>query len=194
MIPRDFTIVVGNQQCGKSVWSKLNSANQKRLLCFDPLASYPNVNFTDDPKDWIPPLLDGRLNDFRRGVYWSEELPMLAHAAAAVGNCMLLIEECSLCFEKRDAIPDYIKQLVFMGTHLGVDRLFVAQRANSIPVDVRSQASRLVSFRQTEPNDVRAICERIGREYEETLFALPKLECLDWEAETGAVQRYSIHP
>jgi len=194
MIPRAFTIVVGNQQCGKSVWSKLNSATEKRLLCFDPLASYPNVNFSDDPQDWIPALLQGRLNDFRRGVYWRDELPMLAHAAAAVGNCMLLIEECSLCFDKGEKIPDFLTQHVFMGTHIGVDRLFVAQRANSIPVDVRSQASRIVSFRQTEPNDVRALCERIGREYADILPALPKLECLDWEVESGVVRRYSIHP
>jgi hypothetical protein len=194
MNPRAFIIVVGNQQCGKSVWSKAYAAAQTRLLCFDPLASYMGVDFASDPEQWIPAVIERKVEAFRYGVYWDDELPMICHAAAAAGDCMLLIEECGLCFDKARGIPDFLKQHVFMGTHIGVDRLFVAQRANSIPVDVRSQASRIVTFRQTEPNDVRAICERIGREYEDELFSLPKLTCLDWNGETGQVDRYSIHP
>jgi hypothetical protein len=191
---RDFILVVGNQQCGKSVWSKAYAKHQTRLLCFDPLASYVGVDFSSHPDEWLSPLVNGRLNEFRYGVYWKEELPMIAHAAAAAGNCMLLIEECALCFDKGEKIPDWLTQHIFMGSHIGVDRLFVAQRAASVPVDVRSQASRIVTFRQTEPNDVRAICERIGREYAEELPTLPKLECLDWEVEGGTLKRYSVHP
>jgi hypothetical protein len=152
------------------------------------------VDFATHPDEWLEPLIEGRLNDFRYGVYWEEELPMICHAAAAAGNCMLLIEECGMCFEKDRYIPDFLKQHVFMGTHIGVDRLFVAQRANSIPVDVRSQASRIVTFRQTEPNDVKAICERIGREYADLITTLPKLTCLDWSVETGQVESYAVHP
>lgn len=158
------------------------------------MASYENVDFTTHPEEWIQDVAARRLNQFRFGTPWIEELPLFANAAAAAGNCSLLIEECSLCFERGEKIPEWLRHHVFMGTHIGVDRIFVAQRAASIPIDVRSQASRIVTFRQNEPNDVRAVCERIGREWEDLLPTLEKLNCLDWNADTGKVNRYAIRP
>lgn len=194
MNARDFIIVVGNQQCGKSVWAKLYAASKKRLLVFDPMASYANVDFVTPPDEFMNDLVARRLNEFRFGTPWVEELPMFANAAAAAGECALLIEESSLCFDRGEKIPEWLRHHVFMGTHIGVDRIFIAQRAASIPIDVRSQASRIVTFRQTEPADVKAACERMGREYMDELPALEKLHCLDWSADTGAVRRYSIRP
>ena len=191
---RDFVIVVGNQQCGKSVWSKLYSKSKRRLLVFDPMASYENVDFSTHPEEWAKDVMARRLNVFRFGTPWIEELPLFANIAASAGDCCLLIEECSLCFERGEKIPEWLRHHVFMGTHLGVDRVFVAQRAASIPIDVRSQAARIVTFRQTEPNDVKAVCERIGREHAETLPRLEKLHCLDWAADTGAVKPYAVRP
>lgn len=191
---RDFIIVVGNQQCGKSVWSKLYCASRPRLLVFDPMASYANVDFVRHPEEWMPELVSRRLSQFRFGTPWTEELPLFANAAAAAGDCTLVVEECSLCFDRGEKIPEWLQHHVFMGAHIGVDRVFIAQRAASIPIDVRSQASRIVTFRQTEPADVKAACERMGREYMEELPSLEKLHCLDWRAEDGRVQRYSITP
>lgn len=191
---RDFIIVVGNQQCGKSVWSKLYCSTRRRLLVFDPMASYSNVDFSTHPEEWMPDLVSRRLNQFRFGTPWIEELPLFANAAAAAGDCALVVEECSLCFDRGEKIPEWLRHHVFMGAHIGVDRVFIAQRAASIPIDVRSQASRIVTFRQTEPADVKAACERMGRGYMDELPALEKLHCLDWTADTGAVKRYHIVP
>jgi hypothetical protein len=193
---REFVCVVGNQRCGKSVWSKAWSAPKKRLLVVDPVASYPNVDFQTPPEDYIPALAERRLNAFRYGAYHPEEVPMFAKAAEAAGDCSLVIEECGLLFMKGERLPPFLKTLIFMGghSHINVDLVFVAQRAVSIPLDVRSQAQRIVSFRQTDPQDVSAICERIGREHEDALISLPKLHCLDWSAEDGRVRPYRIHP
>lgn len=43
--------------------------------------------------------------------------------------------------------------------------VFVAQRATQVPPDARSQASRVVSFAQTEVDDLKALEERCGPEF-----------------------------
>jgi hypothetical protein len=83
--------------------------------------------------------------------------------------------------------------MVFMGREPRLNLVLVAQRANAVPISVRSQASRIVTFLQTEPADVRALAERIGREHADEIAQLPELECLDWQA-GGAVRRYRVHP
>lgn len=189
---RDLIIVVGNQGCGKSVWSKEYTRTSARLFVSDPLGSFPNVDFVSDPADWWPKIESGELKAFRFGTYIKEELPFFGHAAYATGDCTLVIEECALMFQRGADLDEWAKRLVFMGRHASVNLLLVAQRAVKIPLDVRSQATRIVTFRQTDPNDVDAIEEVIGRGHEDEIRSLPELHCVDWHA--GEVRSYSVRP
>jgi len=188
---RDFIIVVGNQGAGKSVWSKGFSAARSRLLVYDPMASYA-VDFTTDPETYLQPIADGKLKTFRFGTYLPDELPLFGMASYAAGDCLLIFEECGFLFSRGTTLDPWLARLVYMGRHRSVSLLLVAQRAASIPIAVRSQASRIVTFRQTEPEDVKAITERIGKQYREELPQLPDLACLDWEG--GGVKKYSVKP
>jgi hypothetical protein len=189
---RDLIVVVGNQGCGKSVWSKAYAATQKRLFVSDPLASFPGVDFMSDPNDILPRIFSGEMREFRFGTYDAAELPLFGHAAYGAGDCTFVIEECALMFRRGADLDDWAKRLVFMGRHQRVNLVLVAQRAVKVPLDVRSQATRIVTFRQTDPNDIDAISEVIGGDYEDTIRALPELHCVDWNA--GKVSQYSIHP
>lgn len=187
---RDFIIVVGNQNCGKSVWAKIFARSLSRLLVFDPMSSYARVEFSS-PDSWIENVAFNRLNGFRYGSSFPDDLEMIANAAFGAGDCMLLIEECALIFRRGEELHEWAKPLIFMGRHQRVSLLFVAQRASKIPIDVRSQATRIITFRQTEPNDVYAITERIGESCHEEIIMLPDLHCIDWNA--GALHRYGVH-
>lgn len=190
---RDLICVVGNQGFGKSVWTKAYSAQSKRLLVSDPMASFPNVDFTREISDWMPELLeDGDGKEFRFGVYEAEDLPIIGSGAYAIGDCTLVIEEAALVFPRGADLDKWAKRLVFMGRHARVNLVLVAQRAVKIPLDVRSQATRIITFRQTEPDDVSALCDRIGKEHYETISTLPELKCLDWQ--NNAVQSYMVRP
>jgi hypothetical protein len=186
---RDFILVVGNQNCGKSVWAKIFARSLSRLLVFDPMASYARVNFST-PENWLEDVAHNRLNGFRYGSSFPDDLETIASAAFGAGNCMLLLEECALIFRRGEELHEWAKPLIFMGRHQRVSLLFVAQRASKIPIDVRSQASRIISFRQTEPNDVSAITERIGESCYDEIIALPDLHCIDWNG--GIVNRYPV--
>lgn len=188
---RDFIIVVGNQNCGKSVWAKIYARTLKRLLVFDPMQSYSRVEFSGI-ENWVEDVAHNRLNGFRYGSSFPDDLETMGNAAFAASDCMLIVEECALIFRRGEELHEWAKPLVFMGRHQRVSLMFVAQRASKIPIDVRSQASRIISFRQTEPNDVYAITDRIGESCADEIAALPDLHCLDWNG--GAVRRYSVQP
>jgi hypothetical protein len=189
LMDREFIIVVGNQGFGKSVWAKIYTQRNERLFVSDPLCSY-GANFDIPPSDWVEPILSGKAQRFRIGTpAYPDELPIMGNAAYAVGNCTFVIEECALLFPRGAPIPEWMQPLVFMGRAQRVNLLLVAQRMAKIPVDLRSQATRIVSFRQTESDDVDALIDRIGDEAEE-VTRLPELECLDWNM--GDLKRYSI--
>lgn len=189
---RQFILVTGNQRQGKSVWTKLFSTSSERLLVSDPTMSYPNVDYFSIPESWIEDVIERRSSKFRFGTYMQDELPLFAYASFAAGNCMFIIEECALIFRRGEELHDWAKPLIFMGGHSHVDLVLVAQRAASVPINIRSQATRLVTFKQSEPSDVDAIADRIGKSVKEIVPALDKLECLDWNGDT--VRRYRIRP
>lgn len=164
------------------------------MFVSDPAASYPNVDFNTPPEDYIPGICDGSIKRFRVGTYIDEELSMFVNAAFGTGDCCLVIEECGLVFKRGADVPAFFKPMLFMGRHQRADLLLVAQRAASIPIAMRSQVNRIVSFRQDDPDDVDALCERIGREYADTLPELEKLECLDWDRDSRRIRRYMVKP
>lgn len=190
---RDFTLVFGAQGFGKSVWTKAYAAHKPRLLLYDPKAEYPAVDYLTNPEDWNRDVRERRAVKFRYGTYWAEEVELFGSTAYAAGNCAFIMEECAMLFDRGENVAPWARPLIYMGREIGVDLVLVAQRANSIPIGIRSQASRIVSFLQTEPADVTALAQRIGREYAEQILTLARLECVDWQAGAG-VRRYFIRP
>lgn len=190
---RDFILVVGAQGFGKTVWTQTYCAQRNRLLVYDPKAEYRGVDFLADPEEWVPRVVSRELETFRFGTYLDEEIEMFGNAAYAAGNCTLVMEECALLFNRGEDIADWARPLVFMGREPRLNLVLVAQRAHRIPIDIRSQASRIITFSQTEPDDVRALCSRIGREHENAIRALPPLQCLDWKQGEG-VATYTVRP
>lgn len=192
MTERKFILVTGNQRQGKSVWAKSYARTLERLLVSDPTMSYANVDYQTSPDEWLENLIERRLEKFRFGTYYAEELPAFAYASFAAGNCTLIIEECALIFRRGEELHDWAKPLVFMGGHSHVDLILIAQRASNIPISIRSQANRIVSFKQSEPADVDALADRIGKSIAETLPALEKLNCVDWDGDT--IRQYAVRP
>jgi hypothetical protein len=190
---RDFITVFGNQGCGKTVWTKLYGASKPRLLVYDPKAEYPNVDYVSNPSDWVPDVISRRAEKFRYGTYYAEEIELFGNAAYAAGKCTLIMEECAMLFNRGEDIAPWARPLIFMGREPEVSLVLVAQRANRIPIDIRSQANRIITFFQSEPDDVKAIAARIGKEYTDEITTLPPLHCLDWEP-GRPVRRYPVRP
>jgi hypothetical protein len=67
--------------------------------------------------------------------------------------------------------------------------VLTAQRAASIPIELRSQANRFVTFRQTERKDVEWCRDYVGDLFD-SIPDLPKFKCID--ANNDSVTSYAL--
>lgn len=172
----------------------LYAQHKPRLLMYDPKAEYPGVDYMTPPDDWLEDVITQRRPQFRFGTYRAEDVEMFGSAAYAAGNCTLILEECKMLFDRGEDIAPWARPLIYMGREPKLNLVLCAQRANAIPLDVRSQANRIVTFLQTDPDDCRAIASRIGADVRDDIRSLDYLECIDWTA-PRTVRRYFIrHP
>lgn len=148
-----------------------------RLFVWDPVASY-NVEWLSE--DEIVERLDaGQLDKkFRVGSFDPDTPELLGSIAFLQGNCTLVLEEASLIFQKGARLEPWASQIVFLGRHRATSLIVTAQRATSIPIEIRSQAHRVVSFAQTDGDDIKALKSFFGEKHKE-LANLEPLECYD---------------
>lgn len=151
------------------------------------MRSYP-ADYEYDLTQWRE-LLDPN-KKFRIGTDDPDAVSTLANIAYVAQKTTLILEECAVFFRRGVALEPWAKRIVFMGRHTECSVVVLAQRASSVPIDIRSQALRVVSFNQQEKDDVLAICARLGNKYKEKIRQLDKLQCLD--NENGYTRCYSI--
>jgi len=187
---RDVVIITGITGYGKSTWLEQYLKKYKRLIIFDPFRAIPAEYISGDTL--IEKHESGELktaDKYRYGIYTLFDLPLAGAIAYLNGNCAFVIEECGFAFRKGQPIPDWLQEGIFLGRHQFLSMIFTAQRAISIPIELRSQSNRFITFRQTEPEDVKWCREKLGDLIEE-LPLLPKYTCFD--AEDNSVSRYMV--
>lgn len=192
---RDIIIVLGKTGYGKSTWTWEYLKSQTRIFAYDPLHEAPNMVWMNAAEliawhDSFP--VDARMRPERHRIATSddESLDTFGYVAFLRGDCTFAVEEASLVFEQGERISGWAKDIVFVGRHRNVSLLVTAQRAASIPIALRSQASRVVSFAQQEGDDLNWLKGAFGKEGVAQLPVLPPLECLD--SHHGKLKRYSI--
>lgn len=187
---RDVVIITGITGYGKSHWLEQYLNRYSRVFIFDPFRAIPANYISGD--DLISKYENGDLNNpnpFRFGCYALPDVALMGSIGYLVGNCAFVIEECGYAFRKGESIPEWLAEGIFLGRHQSYSMVFTAQRAISIPIELRSQTNRFISFRQTEPADVKWCREKLG-EFAEDLPTLPKYYCFDSDGDT--VSRYSL--
>lgn len=186
---RDFIIVVGAQGYGKSLWAKLFTRITPRLLVYDFKLSFPNVIFQKLTGELFDTIL-ATTDNYRYGSGYYDDIDILSNLSYASGNNTLVLEECGTIFRRSQTMMPWSKRMVFAGREQNANLILVAQRAASIPIDIRSQANRIVSFMQHESEDIRALVMKIGSSYRWKLPNLKPYHCIDWN--DGQVSEYSI--
>lgn len=186
---RDVVIVLGRTGSGKSQWSKIYTQKTVPLYVYDPLLSYPDCE-VDSSGDALRGSLEYPNETDRIMIYNRELVPTMADVGYVRGGCTLLFEECSTIWAKGGRPDESVMRQIFLGRHRAVNLIFVAQRATSIPIDIRSQANRIVTFGQLENDDINWLSEFFGKEKAKTIPQLKPFHCFDYE--DGEVSSYSI--
>lgn len=192
---REVVIILGKTRYGKSTWLGKFLVNKPCRFVFDPFRK-SRVEYLDGDQ-----LIQRHENgDFLRPPYGVgssviEDIDLLSSVAFLNGNAQtrpyFVIEECGIAFYKGERISEPMQEAIFLGGHQWLSIVLVAQRAASIPIELRSQATRFVSFLQTEKNDVNWTRDYLGESFDE-VKTLEQFECLD--CEDNSVTRYKINP
>lgn len=189
---REVVIVLGKTGMGKSVMTRKLLQPIRRIFAFDPYRDMPGQYINSDI---LLELYDsGKLHSNNNFFYItdnSDDVELFGSIAYLSGHCALAIEEMGFLFNSHDAIPGWMREMVFGGRHRFVSLYVVAQRAVSIPIDLRSQATRLISFAQHEGADVNWLKNYFGTRVEE-IPHLNVLECLDSYRNT--IAKYKVTP
>ena len=189
---REVTIVIGKTGYGKSTWLMNYCARFPRIFVFDPFQKFPaNYSNEDGLLDSMDAGLFNHGNPFRCGVSNRADLDLIGSLAYTAGDCLLVVEECGFIWSKGERIPEWLQEIVFLGRHNNVSLAVTAQRAAYIPIDLRSQANRLVSFWQTELTDIGWL-ETYLLDRVDEIATLPRFVCLD--AEDSKIDKYKISP
>lgn len=188
---REIVIVLGKTGQGKSVWTRKYIEPFKRKFSFDPLMDIP-ANYMDE-SGLLHQYDNGAFEfgkEFHIGIFNSEYLELMGSLAFLSGNVCLTVEECAIAFPYGNhSVSEWLREVVFMGRHRRVSLILTAQRAISIPIIVRSQATRIVSFAQQEGADMKWLQDYFGSKAN-FIPDLPKLTCLD--SHDGIVSQYRI--
>lgn len=192
----EVIIILGKRRYGKSTWLGKFLRNKPCLFTFDPFMKAPAEYLSEaqlierHEAGWFQTT-----PRFSVGTRNIEDIDLLSSVAFLNGNertrPYFTIEECGIAFYTGERISEPLQEAIFLGGHNWLSIVLVAQRAASIPIALRSQATRFITFLQTEKKDVEWCRDYLGDRFEE-LRSLEKLECLDWE--NDVVTRYFINP
>lgn len=189
---REIVIITGKTGYGKSTWLALYCSGKRRIFAFDPFRKFPATYLTEEE------ILAGvNRGDFEQGKEFAvashnlPDLELIGALSFLCGDCLLVIEECGFVWRKGEGIPEWLREIVLLGRHKNVSLAVTAQAPIFIPIDLRSQAHRFVSFRVTEQRDIDWTQQYLGERVAE-ISELPRYECLD--AEEDIVNRYKVRP
>lgn len=192
------TLFCGQTQSGKStlaLWLALREhartvvLDSARSRVFDRIAPGGQFASWREMREWIagPGLNMPRWCIALRSKNPDDYARMLADSENLCGVLVLCDETHKLC--RMPGVREPLELVALTGAHygggLGVGLYMVTQRATGVPINVRSQAERVVSFKQREPADLKWLAEWCGEEFAEKVSQLDTHSHLIWPQAGG---------
>lgn len=184
------TLICGMAQQGKTTRARaLLEREATRAICLDVVRSKALAGI---PLSWgskaelaeylVGPKSGGRWIGCLRSAVFADYVWVL-QAAPYLRHCTLLIDEALTFATAPESIEPftYIARMnAHFGDGLGVPVLLTAQRPLDLPPDIRSQVTRIVSFRQREPRDLQWLAGFASPEFAAAIAELPVHESLEF--------------
>jgi len=108
----------------------------------------------------------------------TDHFDFVTRAILSCRETVLVVEEIGL-YVNPHMLPNPLAMLVGQGRHRGLGLICTSQTPKQVNPFIRSQASRIVSFNQTEPAHIDW-CGAVMGECAELLPSLPPYHALDW--------------
>lgn len=194
----EVILAVGKRGTGKTTWARKFVQDKTRVLVADAgFAEFP-FHETSNFSELCTILSRGFFRVCYTPLSW--EWPHLLNAAMAAGRdggpIWLVLEEASRLPSPR-ACEEY-ERLLIQGRHYQVNLLALSTRPAHLPPDYRSQATRVIAFRQHEARDLDYLAGIIGNDNaarlpDLTIYREGYSDHLEWTDRGGVinVQRQS---
>jgi len=166
---REVIIIFGKTGSGKSYFAKNLLKKYNRVIIIDSQFEYNDGIIFENYLDLANYYLENLPDDFKFICRFSNDndIEYLFKFVYDAKNLLLVCEEAEI-YISPDARQGNFLRLVRYGRHSQISLLLVARRSSELSLHVRAQVTRLISFKQTDINDIKKM-ESLG------LFGLENL-------------------
>jgi hypothetical protein len=209
---KDRITVVGAVGTGKSFWARNYCKRIYRNITSDMYNDSDDLGVVIPLRDFIDRAADGDFStgslrlvietDFSMSLADNQEM-IIEACLDDIGNVNLYLEESGIVLEGSSTkAPPALNRLGAGGRHDQVSFIISGQRYHSqFPPIIRAGASRLIVFRQIEPEDIRDLKQRMGKSQridmraagyaadmpvDEAILILPDYWFIDYSPRDGA--------
>lgn len=162
MTPRDRWACVGLTGSGKTFFSNENVVKPaKRAACWDPHRNYQVTYYPSVDKVPATALRWGISVDYLDSETFLTEFEKYVRYCVKTRQPLTLVDELILLLRSKRGV-DLLVMLITQARNQGVACHVNIQRAYDVDLTMRSQLSRVVTFQQTHPNDVRGLNIMVG--------------------------------
>jgi hypothetical protein len=152
---RQIILIYGKTGMGKSTKAKEIISGYDRVIIIDPKAEYDGLVFTD----CVDMIEYYEANEPEKFIFICRFQTDVEHESVfkfceVIENVLLVVEECEIYISPKSQ-SSYFYNLCRYGRHHNVSVLGIARRSGEISIGFRSLVTKIISFKQTEPRDVK---------------------------------------
>jgi GTPase SAR1 family protein len=169
-------IIFGKTGTGKSTLAKQLVQTKPRLIIIDALDEY-NATIVENFPDLVEYTKDK--DNFRVACRFTDDtdIEYTFKYVFEMENICLLVEEAEIYISASARKSSFLR-LVRYGRHKNIEIVGIARRAAELSKDFRSQTHKIISFKQTDIQDLKAL-EDLG------LYDVDELELFDYKKYNG---------